>query len=95
MEGTKRGQSQHIRCLSNNDETEETSKLQDFKYNCEGMLEYISSPAHPRPSRGEDAAELDRYSITEDFREPVTGMTISTFRDFPLQGAVHSWLGWV
>ena len=34
-----------------------------------------------------DAAELERYGITDDLREFVKGMTISTFRDFPLQGA--------
>ncbi|KAK3155146.1 hypothetical protein QOZ80_2BG0199460 [Eleusine coracana subsp. coracana] len=32
-----------------------------------------------------DAAELERYGITEDLRDFVKGMTISTFRDFPLQ----------
>ncbi|KAG0552799.1 hypothetical protein BDA96_01G538500 [Sorghum bicolor] len=32
-----------------------------------------------------DAAELERYGITDDLREFVKGMTISTFRDFPLQ----------
>ncbi|KAL5211424.1 hypothetical protein ABZP36_022271 [Zizania latifolia] len=32
-----------------------------------------------------DAAELERYGITEDLREFVKGMTISTLRDFPLQ----------
>lgn len=40
-----------------------------------------------------DAAELERYGITDDLREFVKGMTISTFRDFPLQGAVFSSLG--
>jgi hypothetical protein len=40
-----------------------------------------------------DAAELERYGITDDLREFVKDMTISTFRDFPLQGAVYSWLG--
>ena len=40
-----------------------------------------------------DAAELERYGITNDLREFVKGMTISTFRDFPLQGAVFWWLG--
>jgi len=40
-----------------------------------------------------DAAELERYGITDDLREFVKGMTISTFRDFPLQGAVFWWLG--
>ncbi|KAE8811965.1 hypothetical protein D1007_11193 [Hordeum vulgare] len=42
----------------------------------------------PLPSAAEpelDAAELERYGITEDLREFVNGMTISTFRDFPLQ----------
>ncbi|PWZ23036.1 hypothetical protein Zm00014a_020037 [Zea mays] len=32
-----------------------------------------------------DAAELERYGITDDLREFVKDMTISTFRDFPLQ----------
>ncbi|XP_002468508.2 uncharacterized protein LOC8080561 [Sorghum bicolor] len=32
-----------------------------------------------------DAAELERYGITDDLCEFVKGMTISTFRDFPLQ----------
>ena len=41
-----------------------------------------------------DAAELERYGITDDLREFVKGMTISTFRDFPLQGAAFS-IGWV
>ncbi|WVZ73868.1 hypothetical protein U9M48_022126 [Paspalum notatum var. saurae] len=41
----------------------------------------IPSAAPPEP----DAAELQRYGITEDLREFVKGMTISTFRDFPLQ----------
>uniref|UniRef100_A0A453PGG5 BSD domain-containing protein n=1 Tax=Aegilops tauschii subsp. strangulata TaxID=200361 RepID=A0A453PGG5_AEGTS len=42
----------------------------------------------PLPSAAEsepDAAELERYGITDDLREFVNGMTISTFRDFPLQ----------
>uniref|UniRef100_A0ACD5ZE01 Uncharacterized protein n=1 Tax=Avena sativa TaxID=4498 RepID=A0ACD5ZE01_AVESA len=42
----------------------------------------------PLPSAAEtapDADELKRYGITEDLREFVNGMTISTFRDFPLQ----------
>ncbi|XP_037448113.1 uncharacterized protein LOC125514461 [Triticum urartu] len=42
----------------------------------------------PLPSAAEsepDAAELERYGITEDLRAFVNGMTISTFRDFPLQ----------
>ncbi|CAM0944438.1 unnamed protein product [Alopecurus aequalis] len=42
----------------------------------------------PIPSAAEsgpDAAELERYGITEDLRDFVNGMTISTFRDFPLQ----------
>jgi len=41
----------------------------------------IPSGAAPEP----DAAELERYGITDDLREFVKGMTISTFRDFPLQ----------
>ncbi|RCV08156.1 hypothetical protein SETIT_1G303600v2 [Setaria italica] len=41
----------------------------------------IPSAAAPEP----DAAELERYGITDDLREFVKGMTISTFRDFPLQ----------
>jgi hypothetical protein len=49
----------------------------------------IPTAVAPEP----DAAELERYGITEDLREFVKGMTISTFRDFPLQGAVFSWLG--
>jgi hypothetical protein len=51
----------------------------------------------PIPSAAEsapDAAELERYGITEDLRDFVNGMTISTFRDFPLQGAGHTH-GWV
>ena len=28
--------------------------------------------------------ELERYSISEDIREFVNGMTVITFRDFPL-----------
>jgi cell division septum initiation protein DivIVA len=50
----------------------------------------------PLPSAAEsapDAAELERYGITEDLREFVNGMTISTFRDFPLQGAAYSRMG--
>ncbi|OEL20637.1 hypothetical protein BAE44_0018346 [Dichanthelium oligosanthes] len=42
----------------------------------------------PIPSAAEtetDAAELERYGITDDLREFVKGMTMSTFRDFPLQ----------
>ncbi|BAS80700.1 Os02g0726400, partial [Oryza sativa Japonica Group] len=41
----------------------------------------IPTAVAPEP----DAAELERYGITEDLREFVKGMTISTFRDFPLQ----------
>ena len=41
----------------------------------------IPSAVAPEP----DAAELERYGITEDLREFVKGKTISTFRDFPLQ----------
>nr|CAB3450946.1 unnamed protein product [Digitaria exilis] len=41
----------------------------------------IPSAAAPEP----DAAELERYGITDDLREFVKGITISTFRDFPLQ----------
>ncbi|KAL6911405.1 hypothetical protein ACP4OV_000210 [Aristida adscensionis] len=41
----------------------------------------IPSAAAPEP----DAAELERFAITDDLREFVKGMTISTFRDFPLQ----------
>ncbi|XP_006647827.1 uncharacterized protein LOC102705694 [Oryza brachyantha] len=41
----------------------------------------IPSAVAPEP----DEAELERYGITEDLREFVKGMTISTFRDFPLQ----------
>ncbi|KAL6635051.1 hypothetical protein ACP70R_027722 [Stipagrostis hirtigluma subsp. patula] len=41
----------------------------------------IPSAAAPEP----DAAELERFAITDDLREFVKGMTLSTFRDFPLQ----------
>jgi hypothetical protein len=46
-------------------------------------LSPIPSAAASEP----DAAELERYGITEDLRDFVKGITISTFRDFPLHGA--------
>jgi len=69
-----------------------------------GQIKHLASdlPVPPIPaippiaaaaSSEPDAAELERYGITDDLREFVKGMNISTFRDFPLQGAVFSWLG--
>jgi hypothetical protein len=42
------------------------------------------SPIPPAAASEPDAAELERYGITEDLRDFVKGITISTFRDFPL-----------
>lgn len=41
--------------------------------------------AAPAPAV-EDAAEMERFGVTEELREFVKGITISTFRDFPMQG---------
>jgi hypothetical protein len=50
-----------------------------------------ATPPIPSASATEpDAAELERYGITDDLGDFVKGMAISTFRDFPLQGAVGS-----
>ncbi|EES07330.1 hypothetical protein BDA96_04G270800 [Sorghum bicolor] len=42
-------------------------------------------PIAAAASSESDTAELERYGITDDLREFVKGMTLSTFRDFPLQ----------
>ena len=34
----------------------------------------------------EQSANLESYGITEDLREFVKGITLSTFRDFPMEG---------
>jgi hypothetical protein len=63
-----------------------------------GQIKHLASdvpvpaiPPIPSASATEpDAAELERYGITDDLGDFVKGMTIGTFRDFPLQGAVGS-----
>ncbi|XP_073316891.1 uncharacterized protein [Primulina huaijiensis] len=37
------------------------------------------------PQKGNEAADLDKYGITDDLRDFIRGITISTFQDFPLE----------
>ncbi|XP_073295503.1 uncharacterized protein [Primulina huaijiensis] len=37
------------------------------------------------PHKGNEAADLDKFGITDDLRDFIKGITISTFQDFPLE----------
>lgn len=37
---------------------------------------------------GIEAADLEKYGVTDDLREFVKGITMNTFQDFPLEGVV-------